>query len=294
MYPFSFYEFLYALGENMLVEAIRKANPGNPLHDVIHHKSVELFKRFLIVGGMPEAVAKYAKTNDLLQIQTILNSLLVSLKNDFAKYKRRVPLTRLNEVFDSVAYQMEGKFVYEKAATQTSNLQVKQALELLIMAGLVYPVTHTAANGIPLGAEINPKFQRMFLLDTGIFQRILGLEMAQIFVTDEFKTINRGAIAELFVGLELVKNSSCYYPNVLYYWQREKSQGSAQIDFLIQHGEQIIPIEVKAGTQGSMQSLRWFMKEKGIDTGIRTSLENFACYENIEVYPMYSISNLIS
>ena len=197
MYPFSFYEFLYALDEHFLVEAIYKANPKNPLHDAIHRKSLELLKRFLVVGGMPEAVAKYVKTKDLLQIQTILNSLLVALKNDFAKYKKRVPLHRLNEVFESVAHQAEGKFVYEKAATQASNLQVKQALELLIMAGLVYPVTHTAANGIPLGAEINPKFQRMFLLDTGLFQRILGLEASQIFVTDDFKTVNRGAIAEL-------------------------------------------------------------------------------------------------
>ena len=184
--------------------------------------------------------------------------------------------------------------MYEKAAVQTSNTQVKQALELLIMAGLVYPVTHTAANGIPLGAEINPKFQRMFLFDTGLFQRILGLEMSQIFVTDDFKTINRGAIAEIFVGLELVKNSSCYNPISLYYWQREKRQSSAQIDFLMQKGEQIVPIEVKAGTQGAMQSLRLFMKEKNIGHGVRTSLENFTHYENIDVYPMYAISNLIA
>ena len=294
MYPFSFYEFLHALGEPLLVETIQKAHSKNPLHEVIHHKSVELFKRFLIVGGMPDAVAKYVKTNDLLQVQTVLNSLLVSLKNDFAKYKKRVPLTRLNEVFESVARQAEGKFVYEKAATQASNIQVKQALELLIMAGLVYPVTHTAANGIPLGAEANPKFQRMFLLDTGLFQRILGLEVSQLFVTGDFNTINRGAMAELFVGLELVKNSSCYNPSALYYWQREKNRGNAQVDFLTQRGEKIIPVEVKAGTQGAMQSLRWFMKEKGIEKGVRTSLENFTCYDNIEVYPMYAISNLLS
>ena len=294
MYPFSFYEFLQASGENLLLKAIREANLDNPLHEVIHTKSVELFKRFLLIGGMPDAVVKYIKTNDLLQVQTVLNSLLVSLKNDFAKYKKRVPATRLNEVFESVAHQAEGKFVYEKAGIQVSNLQVKQALELLIMAGLVYPVTHTAANGIPLGAEINPKFQRMFLLDTGLFQQILGLNISQIFTSDDFKTINRGAIAELFVGLEIVKNSSCYKPNSLYYWQREKNQGNAQVDFLIQRGEQIIPVEVKAGTQGSMQSLRWFMKEKGIDMGIRTSLENFARYENIKVYPLYAISNVLS
>ena len=294
MYPFSFYEFLNALGENLLLDAIRKANVNNPLHEVIHKKTLELLKRFLIIGGMPDAIVKYIKTNDLLQVQTVLSSLLVSLKNDFAKYKKRVPASRLNEVFDSVVRQAEGKFVYEKAATQASNAQVKQALEMLIMAGLVYPVMHTAANGIPLGAEINLKFQRMFLFDTGLFQQVLGLDMSQIFVADDFITINRGAIAELFVGLELLKGTSCFHPTSLYYWQREKYQSSAQIDFLIQKGTQIIPVEVKAGTQGAMQSLHLFMKEKGITKGIRTSLENFAHYENIDVYPMYAISNLLS
>jgi len=294
MYPLSFFEFLNALGENLLVEAICKAGPKNPLHEVIHTKAVELLKRFLLIGGMPEAISNYIKNNDLLKVQTVLSSLLISIQNDFVKYKKRVPFSRLNEVFESVARQTEGKFVYEKAATQTSNIHVKQALELLIMAGLVYPVTHTAANGIPLGAEINPKFQRMFLMDTGLLQRILGLEMSQIFMTNDFKTVNRGAIAELFVGLEIVKNSFCYTPTPLYCWQREKSNGTAQVDFIIQRGEEIIPVEVKSGTQGAMQSLRLFMKEKGIKKGIRTSLENFAYYDNIEVYPVYAISTILS
>jgi len=94
---------------------------------------------------------------------------------------------------------------------------------MLIMAGLVYPVTLTSANGIPLGAEINPKFQRMFLFDTGLFQQALKLDISQIFVTNDFKTINRGALAEIFVGLELVKKSSCYNRFPLYYWQRDSA-----------------------------------------------------------------------
>jgi predicted AAA+ superfamily ATPase len=293
MYPFSFYEFLGAMGENLLLDAIRKANPENPLHEVIHNKTVELLKRFLVVGGMPDAVVKYVETRDLLQVQTVLSGLLLSLKDDFSKYKKRLSIVLLNEVFESVAQQAEGKFVYERAATQATNAQVKQSLEMLIMAGLVLPVTHTAANGIPLGAEINPKFQRMFLLDTGLFQRALGLEISKIFESNDFKTVNRGALAEIFVALELVKNASCYNKFPLYYWQREKAQSSAQIDFVIQRGEKIIPIEVKSGTQGAMQSLRLFMKEKEIEKGVRTSLENFAQYENIDVYPMYAISNLL-
>ena len=294
MYPFSFYEFLGALGEDLLLQAIRGADCANPLHEVIHRKAVDLLKRFLIVGGMPEAVARYVNTGDLLQVQTILNSLLVSLKNDFAKYGKKVPTLLLNEVFESVARQADGKFVYEKAAVQASNAQVKQALELLLMSGLIVSVTHTAANGIPLGSEINPKIRRMFMLDTGLFQCVSGLDMSRIFVSNDFKTVNRGAMAEIFVGLELMKNSSPYRPFPLYFWQREKRQSSAQIDFLVQRGEHIRPIEVKAGTQGSMQSLRMFIQEKKIERGIRTSLENFARYENIEVYPMYAIANIMT
>ena len=292
MFPFSFQEFLQALGDGMLVEAYQKATPQNPLQEPVHNQLVNLLKTFLIIGGMPEVVAEYAKTQDFLHCQNVLSDILISLKNDFAKYKKRVPALRINEVFESVARQAEGKFIYERATVQSSNAQVKQALDLLVMAGLVYPVTHSAANGIPLGAEINLKYQRFILFDTGLFQHILDLDIARILVANDFQAINRGAIAEIFVGLELIKSASCYNPKSLYCWQREKRQSSAQIDYLVQQGEQIIPIEVKAGTIGKMQSLHLFLNEKQLENGIRTSLENFARYDKIKVYPLYAIGNI--
>jgi predicted AAA+ superfamily ATPase len=175
---------------------------------------------------------------------------------------------------------------------EARNSQVKEALDLLIMAGLVIPVTHTSANGIPLGAEANYKFRRIIFNDTGIFQRVLGLDAAELYFSDDFKTVNRGALAEIFVGLELLKGASCYNPIQLYYWQREKKQSNAQIDYLVQDGEQIVPIEVKSGTRGSMQSLNLFMAEKKLTRGVRTSLENFGKSGNIDIYPLYAISNL--
>jgi predicted AAA+ superfamily ATPase len=294
MYPFGFDEFLCALGEEMLVEAYRKATPEKPLSEPVHHRIVQRLKLFLIVGGMPEAVSEYAQTKDLLNSQRVLNDLLTSFRDDFAKYKKKVPALRINEVFMSVANQAEGKFIYEHVSVGATNVQVKQALDLLIMAGLVYPVTHTAANGIPLGAEMNTKYQRMMLCDTGLFQRTLNLDTAQLLLSDDFKVINRGALTELFVAMELLKGASCYEPGQLYCWVREKKQSSAQVDFLIQKGEEILPIEVKAGTQGAMQSLRIFMEEKKINKGIRTSLENFSQYDKVSVYPMYAISNLMN
>jgi predicted AAA+ superfamily ATPase len=104
-------------------------------------------------------------------------------------------------------------------------------------------------------------------------------------------------LAEIFVGLELIKASSCYTQQQLFCWQRSANpntaQANAQVDFLIQKGSSIIPIEVKSGTQGAMQSLRLFMKEEQIEGGIRTSLENFGRYEGIDVYPLYAIGNLV-
>jgi len=293
LYPFSFEEFLIASGKGIWAQAIRDASPQYPIFSELHVQLINQMNMFSLIGGMPSVVSEFIKNQDFIRCQNALNDILVSFRNDFAKYKKRVPAIRINEVFESVVKQAEGKFVYERAAVQSSNRQIKDALELLIMAGLVYPITHTAANGIPLGSEVNPKIQRMFLFDTGLFQRILGLNVSDILLSNDFKTINRGALAEIFVALELVKNASCYSPVGLYFWQRDKSQSKAQIDFLIQKHNQIIPIEVKSGTQGAMQSLRLFMTEKNIKRGIRTSLENFSCYENIEVFPMYAISNIL-
>jgi predicted AAA+ superfamily ATPase len=294
MYPFSFDEFLNAMGDKMLVEAYRKATPLNPLSEPIHKQLIKRLKLFLVTGGMPEAVAEYVHTGSLLQSQLVLNDLLVTFQNDFSKYRNRVPDSRIREVFESVAHQAEGKFVYEKATVGSNNAQVKQALDLLIMAGFVYPVTHTSANGIPLGAEVNTKYRRMILLDTGLFMQILGLDASVLFLTEDFNTVNKGTLAEIFVGLELLKNASCYKPAQLYCWHREHKKSNAQVDFVIQRDESIIPVEVKSGTRGSMQSLYLFLEEKKTETGIRTSLENFGRFDNIEIYPLYAISNIIN
>jgi len=294
MYPFSFDEFLNALGDGVLVNAYKNANPRNPLSEPIHKQLIKRLKLFFIIGGMPEAISQYVATGDLLQTQFVLDDLMVTYQNDFSKYRKRVPDSRIREVFESVAHQAEGKFIYEKASENSSNIQVKQALELLILAGLVYPITHTSANGIPLGAEINMKYRRMILLDTGLFLQVLGLDVSQLFLTDDIRLINKGSLAEIFVGLELLKNASCYKPAQLYYWQREQKKSNAQIDFVVQTGETILPVEVKSGASGSMQSLRIFMEEKKSKTGIRTSLENFNHFDNIAVYPLYAISNIIT
>jgi len=296
MYPFGFDEFLTALNEDELSEAVKSASPEKPLAEPIHQQILGRLKIFLICGGMPEAVSQYVRNRDMLKGELVLNDLISILKTDFAKYRKRTPLLLLNEVFESVMRQTEGKFVYEHAAPGTSAAAIRQALELLVMAGLVHPVTHTSANGIPLGAEANRKYRRMIPCDTGLFLHTLGLR-SEILPAADFSAVNRGSLAEIFTGQELLKASSCFSLQELFYWQRStdsgSSQSNAQVDFIVQKGSNIIPIEVKSGTQGSMQSLRLFMKEKHIKRGVRTSLENFGRFEDIDVYPLYAIGNVV-
>jgi predicted AAA+ superfamily ATPase len=146
-------------------------------------------KKYLIVGGMPAAVSCFVKDNDILKVQKALDRLILSFQNDFAKYKKKVPALVLREVFASIVKQSGGKFIYSKAA-ETSRYNIRQAVNMLTMAGLVIPVVSSSANGIPLGAEVNHKKCKMLLLDTGIFQRLLDLQLSEFLFSDNFEFIH--------------------------------------------------------------------------------------------------------
>jgi predicted AAA+ superfamily ATPase len=293
MYPFSFAEFLQANGNTGLLNAINKAGPANPLDKALHDKALYLLKLFLLIGGMPETVATYVTEKDLLKCQLVLDDLIVSLRNDFAKYKKRIPALQISAALDSLVRQTGNKFVYTDRQQVYSAFQIKHAVELLVMAGLAIPVTHTSANGLPPGSEINPKFRKMFLLDTGIFQRLLSLKLSDILLNDDFDTINKGGIAEMFVGTELLKSASPYEQTQLFYWTREERNSRAEIDYVVQIGDKIVPVEVKSGSSGKMQSIWQFLKEKQSEYGIRTSLENFGQYDKIKVVPLYAAGNIL-
>ncbi|MCD4709971.1 MAG: ATP-binding protein [Bacteroidales bacterium] len=291
MFPLSFDEFLTGTGQTKLLELKSKAGPQNPLPAVFHEKLLDLLKKFLVLGGMPEVVTKYVAENDIRKCQRILDDLISSYQTDFSKYKARIPASRIREMFKAVVLQAGGKFVFRKASRDLNTGQIKEALELLIMSGLVLPVTHTSANGIPLGADIDPKKRKMLLLDTGIFQRLLKLNISDLIFNTEFNLVNKGGIAEQFLGLEIVKSASCYEQTDLYYWHREALNSNAEVDYLIQKNSDIVPIEVKSGTKGSMKSMHLFLQEKGQKYGCRFSLENFAEYHKIKVFPLYAYTN---
>lgn len=292
MYPLCFDEFLIALGQVKLINLRDKADFENPLPDVIHQKLIGHFREFLILGGMPEVVSSYIETQNYTTCMKILDDLITSMQDDFSKYKKRVPSSRVRDVFESVTNQAGGKFVYSKVLSSSNHKQIKEALSLLQLAGIVIPVVHSSANGVPLGAEANPKKQKMLLFDTGIFLRILDLKYSEMLFSKEFSIINKGGITEQYVGLELLKANNVLRKKNLYYWHRESRNSNAEVDYLLVLDQVIYPIEVKSGTKGSMRSIYQFLKEKKSKTGIRTSLENYDSFEEIRVLPLYAISTL--
>ena len=292
LYPFSFDEYLRAMGMEMVADAIQKAVPEEPFSDAVHNKCIQQLIRFMLLGGMPEVVAAYACNGSLLECQGILDDLTLSLYNDFSKYKERVPASRLREIFASVIYQTGSKFTYSRASQDAGRLQIKEGVELLELAGIIYPITHTSANGLPLAAEMNIKHRKYIIFDTGIYQRFLKLDIAQLLTAERLEQINRGALAELFVGLELLKSAPSNNPLQLYYWQREKPGSSAEIDYVVQSNMNIVPLEVKSGTKGSMQSMFQFLSEKEYPYGFRCSMENFGTFRGIKIYPLYAASKI--
>jgi predicted AAA+ superfamily ATPase len=294
MYPMSFDEFMRAINRNMLADAVRKATPEKPLSESLHKTCLQEFIKFVLIGGLPEVVATYANGGTLRDCMLILDDLISTYTDDFVKYKTKISPILLRRTLKSIAEQTGSKFNYSAISHEERHETLKQSVELLVLAGLAYPQYLSNGNGIPLGAESNTKFRKFLIFDTGIMLRVLGGDISDILFGETLEQVNKGNVAELFVGLEFVKNARTVFANELYYWQRMERNSRSRVDFLIQKNNKIIPVDVKSGTTGKMQSLNVFMKEKKSEPGIRTSLENFGQLPKIEIYPLYAISNLLN
>lgn len=310
MYPMTFDEFLGADGQRLLLEARNMASARQPLPPTLYERIVGLFRSYLLVGGMPAAVSQWVETHDYLACQEVQDDLLVSYEADFPKYHKRADPQLLRLTMRSVALQTGRKFVYSEVGGGYSSAHVKKALELLVLSGLCIPVTRTAGNGLPLGAEADYGVRKMMLLDTGLMLRLLNMwvgdtreETALILTGAPADLVNKGGIAEMIAGLELMRYHT---PNMrfdLYYWRRDARNSQAEIDYLIPTDGTVCPVEVKAGMKGGMKSLWIYMREKRHTIGVRCSLENFGEFDYVDaeacdavrkitVCPLYAISRL--
>jgi predicted AAA+ superfamily ATPase len=294
VYPFTFIEFVTALSGPALADMIDRCGPANPMNEALHRKLVENLRIYLAIGGMPAVIRAYLADKRLLDCRQILDELVTVYLDDFTRYRKKAPVARLRETFESIARQTGGKFVYSSVAPECSTYESKLSLDLLERAGLTYRIYHTAAQGIPLGAQISLRKFKAILFDVGIHQRLLGLDLHDHIIKSHEELINKGSVAELFAGLELIAHASSYSRPQLFYWHREAKSSSAEVDYVIQLGDRVIPVEVKSGIKGRMKSLRIFMEERGLKTGVRVSEENFGKYDQIRFLPIYAVGNLVS
>lgn len=312
MYPMSFKEFLMAQSKDMWIEEIANADWCHPLEESLHSRLVSEFRSFLMVGGMPASVSAWVETKDYSACQDEQNDIQQSYYDDFAKYAKKVDPQLLRNTLSAVVRQSGKKFVYSKVDGGYKTEDVKEALMLLRDAGIIIPVQMSAANGLPLGAQINPKFTRYDYLDTGLLLRVLAMnydddkELTKLILAGEApELVNKGIVAELTVGLELLKSFSPQSKYELFYWENLERNATSEVEYVIAKNAKCLPIEVKSGTSGKMKSLRFFMNKKNLTTGIRCSLENFGLLEvsdtdetgyqvgrSIGILPLYAVWRL--
>lgn len=310
VYPFSFDEFLMAEGKATWVNAKQKANSQRPLLVALYNDLVQHYRTFLMVGGMPASVAAWVATHDYRNCQTELDDIQLTYYDDFKKYAKKVDPTLLRNTLQSIILQIGEKFTYSKVEGSYRAEEVKKALQLLCDAGIVKRVSHTAANGLPLGAEINDKFRKYIYLDSALLLRILDIDLGGarrqtdlIVAGTAEDLVNKGGLAEMVLGWEIVKYNNPRSQHDLYYWENTAEGTHSEVDYIIASDMNVLPIECKSGTSGKMKSLHLFMQKKHLTYAVRCSLENFALLEShdkkdkdtirrIQILPLFAISNL--
>jgi len=310
MYPMTFDEFLEANGRRLLIEARNQSSADNPLPEPLHDKLVESLRTYMLVGGMPEAVRTWVEYHDYVRCQEVQDDIVITYEDDFPKYKKNVDPVLLRQTLRSAAVQATKKFVYSKVGSDYKTSDVKKAIELLVLAGILHPVTHTDANGLPFGSEEDKSYRKMLLLDTGLMLRLLNMSLGDISeLTTHILTagaadlVNKGPMAELVAGLEMLHHMSPNIRHDLFYWVRHAKNSQAEVDYISNHLQTVVPIEVKADRQGGMKSLWAFMRDKKLHFAIRCSMENFGKFDyvdkednsevrHIRICPMYALAQM--
>ena len=277
----SFFEFILALGHEPLYKKLLSFRMNQGFPSSLHEKCLQLFNEFCLVGGMPEVVSEWCDTRCLKSCIKIQHDLLSTYRDDFHKYGGEADARLLAKIILSVSRQLGNKFIYSRVDPSRQVAPVKTAFTLLSQAKVCSKVIHTTGNGLPLGAESNEKFFKTLMLDIGLISVQLGLSSIKPSEINEVVLSSKGGLAEQFVGQQLRAAQAPLADPQLYYWQRTGGR-LGEIDYVIQHGNKVVPIEVKSGAAGSMKSLHQFMAEKNLDLAVRCNL-NLPVVEKIQV-----------
>ena len=270
--PMEFEDFLGAAGHPGLASHLRSFSPSDLSEDAIsgpvHEKYVDLLRQYWVVGGLPEAVSAWAQSRDFMRVSRVHQSVVATYRDDFDKYSHGSLKGRIQTVFDRLPGMVGRKFKYVQVSRDHRAAELADALRHLCMARVASKVHHTSANGLPLAAEADERRFKCLYMDVGLMCAALHLNVLDLGKQD-LTLVNGGAVAEQFVGQHQLYGGPRYETPVLYYWTREARNAAAEVDYLMAPGRQVVPVEIKAGTTGSLRSLHQFLKEKRRDFGLR-------------------------
>ncbi len=294
MYPVTLLEFLLAKGERLLFDAIFESDLNKPMPEIAHNKLLGLLGEYFALGGMPEILQSWIEKKDPHHCFNLQQSLIDNFKQDFEKYAKKHEIKYMEVLFEQVPRQLGKKFKFSLVPGEFRKRELAPCFNLLVKAGVIHPVYQTNAQGLPLGAEIDLDKFKVIFLDIGMAQALLGLDVKEWILHPSKAFLNQGEIVESFVGQEMLAYAYAFQKKSIYYWQKETRTSKAEVDYVIQIKDKIIPIEVKSGTTGSLRSLKEYMiSHPNASYAIRFSGHNFSQYEYLCSYPLYAVAKAL-
>lgn len=285
MYPMDFEEFLMATSSQGLIDEIYKCyNEIIPMNNALHEKLLNLYRLYLCVGGMPQAVQNIVDVNQNIFDfdKNIVKNIIESYLNDMNQYiLNNTEKSRIEAIYKSIPSQLgnvSNKFQYSKINSSARSRDYETALQWLISSTMIYKCNLLKTIQIPPKAYTDEEYFKLYISDVGLLTSLLEIQYNDILLDNEF--LYKGNIAENYMAEQLVRNGAS-----LYYW---KSDSDAEIDFILYNEDGLIPIEVKASDNITSKSLNSYVKKYNPKYSIRVSSKNFGFENNIKSIPLYA------
>ena len=288
LYPMSFYEFLSATGNEALADYLTRFQPGSSVSELIGGKLRTALKQYYVVGGMPEAVSVWCETGDLEKVEAVQQDILASYELDFAKHAPPSEFPKLSAIWASVPQQLakpNSKFIFSHVKKGWRSKDLEDALQWLIRAGLVYQVCKVEKPFMPLSSYADATSFKLYLCDVGLLRRLARLPAQVVLDSSGIYTEFKGVMTENYVLGELVKHVDA----TPYYWV---SGNSAEVDFIVQCGTHIVPIEVKAESNVKARSLAEYRKKYAPPVSVKTSMLDEVSGHEVRLIPLYLIGSM--
>ncbi len=292
MYPMTFQEFLIANGMKSLLSYIPRLDASDPVPTSLHSKLLEILKEYYIIGGMPEAVKTFMENSSYTKVAEIHRSIIFSYIEDITKHYPKTDKQLITQIFYNAARHVGKQIKYSKLAIGERSDKIKSVLEKFYKILVFHPIY--ASNGeFPFKTAAHMKLFKLIFLDIGLMQNMCGIRLEKSLLNVDLMAIYEGALAEQFIGQELIASQTTNSPE-LYYWTRQQQGGEAEIDFLIENNP-IIPVEVKSDKAGRLRSMHQALLQfKHIPYGVVLSTRNVEVLEEqrLKFLPLYCVLRL--